>query len=211
MARKWKPTKAQKKLGAKNIGWANKSNTFRAKEVTNNSEYATLRFGNKFVTVTKRVGEYTIQSYAQAVSEAKTKEEMSKINKSFSTYLNENPGQVGVLFENISSNAGIKEMFKKRLKGELNGVMRDKFDYLASMVEEINQDRHGAQLFYDETKRQFTTVANKYKEMNEQGGHLDEFQMQELEEALDVLIQMAEQYTGKEDAHKIKVSNIKKV
>ena len=213
------PSKAKRELGAKRIGWANKEGVFRASSFsstyidratgeifTSGSEYATFRFGNRYLTVTKRVGEFLVQGYEQRIKMAKTKKEVEEINKFYEQYLNEKPGQVGVLLENISKESGIGQVFQAKLTGKLSPEMSAKFDYLTELVSEINKNRAKAELFYVDTQKAFKQVANKYKDMQEQGGYLDEFQVQELEEALDNIIKMAEQYTGRAERHQMKLS-----
>ena len=219
MKGRFTPSPTKKKMGAKNIGWANRQGVFRASSYSTTtvnpltgevyhggSEYATLRFGNEYITVTKKVGEYMIEGYKQRIQQAKTKQEIEDINKFYKNYLKEKPGQVGVLLDNISKESGMGQLFKARLAGKLSPEMTSKFDDLASMISEINKDRTKAELFYADTQKAFKQVASKYKEMQEQGGYLDEFQMAELESALDTILQMAEQYTGRVPAHQMNIS-----
>ena len=218
---RYKPTAKEKKLGALQVGWANKSGKFRASSYSSTfqdritgevigqgSAYATLRVGNKYIKVTEKMGEFIIDAYREQVKKAKTKEEMAEVNKFIKQYVDENPGKVGVLFENVSKNAGINQMFKQRLSGKMPPGMSAKFDRLAQMMDEIIKSKRNAQLFYDETKQFFTVVANKYDDMKQSGGVLDEWSMQELEDALDSMIELAEQYTGKKELHQMEITSV---
>ena len=218
---RYKPTAKEKKLGALQVGWANKSGKFRASSysktfedkitgevIGQGSAYATLRIGNKYITVTEKMGEFIIEAYKEQVKKAKTKAEMAEVNKFIKQYADERPGKVGVLFENVSKNVGINQMFKERLSGKMPPGMSAKFDKLAQMMDEMSKSKRNSQLFYDDTKRAFTVVANKYEEMKASGGTLDQWSMQELEEALDSLLELAEQYTDKNELHEMEITSV---
>lgn len=197
---------SEKKLGAYNIRWATGSGEFKATRtipaiydkfgnvVKPETVYGKLRFGNQYYEVTQKVGEYMIQTYKQGIADVNTKQSMKQVNQFFNQMLGKEYGTTGVLFENITKAGGMEEVFRARLKGQLDPEMKHMFDNLVDVLNEINKDRIKAQNFYDEVAQQFSIIGNKYEKMQSQGGRLSESDIEEMRANLKSILEIALDY-----------------